>query len=144
MAYKPKCIDLNQIKQDFIVLSRTQTYLAHPFYYNSHAYKHIFKSIPLFIFWTLAWYAKFYIFLLANTYCNIYLSKNVTLQFLLFKRKFSLSTLSVRLQTNSFSLLLTLLSTLFNMFFVAVCVLTMRFFSDSNIFILTHPHSFSD
>ena len=91
---------ISTIKLDVIVLSRTQTYLAHPFYYNSHAYKHIFKSIPLFIFWTLAWYAKFYIFLLANTYCNIYLSKNVTLQFLLFKRKFSLSTLSVRLQTN--------------------------------------------
>ena len=117
------------------MLSRTQTYLAHPFYYNSHAYKHIFKSIPLFIFWTLAWYAKLYIFLLANTYCNIYLSKNVTLQFLLFKRKFSLSTLSVRLQTNSFSLLLTLLSTLFNMFFVAVCV-----FDNAILFRFEHIH----
>ena len=49
----------NNVKLDFIVLSRTQTYLAHPFYYNSHAYKHIFKSIPLFIFWTPARYATY-------------------------------------------------------------------------------------
>ena len=40
----------NNVKLDFIVLSRTQTYLAHPFYYNSNAYKYILKSIPLFIF----------------------------------------------------------------------------------------------
>ena len=40
----------NNVKLDFIVLSRTQPYLAHPFYYNSNAYKYILKSIPLFIF----------------------------------------------------------------------------------------------
>ena len=128
----------NNVKLDFIVLSRTQTYLAHPFYYNSHAYKHIFKSIPLFIFGprpgTLHINHNYFTYFFQVTrYCNIYLSRNVTLECLLFERKFSLSTLLFHLQTNSFSLLLTLFSTSFSMFFATVCVLTMRFFSNSNL-----------
>ena len=84
-------------------------------------------------------------FFQVTRYCNIYLSRNVTLECLLFERKFSLSTLLFHLQTNSFSLLLTLFSTSFSMFFTAVCVLTMRFFSNSNLIVfLLHPRLFSD